>query len=74
MNALWNIIPSNPVVTTVELPDAEIVAMLEAHLERTFAADPFKHGRLREALPRAHIVREGGESASAPYRQTPDRP
>jgi S-sulfosulfanyl-L-cysteine sulfohydrolase len=42
MNDLWNVIPTDPVVTTVELTGAEIVAMLEANLERTFAADPFE--------------------------------
>lgn len=41
VNDLWNIIPTNPPVSTVELTGAEIVAMLEENLERTFAADPF---------------------------------
>ena len=41
MNDLWNIIPTNPPVSTVELTGAEIRAMLEENLERTFAADPY---------------------------------
>lgn len=41
VNDLWNIVPTNPVVSTVEISGAEIVAMLEASLERTFAADPY---------------------------------
>ncbi|WP_372624855.1 bifunctional metallophosphatase/5'-nucleotidase [Falsiroseomonas sp.] len=41
MNDLWNIIPSNPPVSTVELTGAEMRAMLEENLERTFAADPY---------------------------------
>lgn len=39
---LWNIIPVNPPVTTVELKGREIIEMLEDNLERTFAADPFR--------------------------------
>ncbi|MDT7953020.1 MAG: 5'-nucleotidase C-terminal domain-containing protein [Acetobacteraceae bacterium] len=42
MNDLWNIIPTNPAVSTVELSGAELVAMLEENLERTFAADPYR--------------------------------
>ncbi|MGK7864833.1 bifunctional metallophosphatase/5'-nucleotidase [Falsiroseomonas sp. E2-1-a4] len=38
---LWNIIPTNPPVSTVELTGAEILAMLEDNLENTFAADPY---------------------------------
>lgn len=41
MNDLWNIIPANPPVSTVELTGAELCAMLEENLERTFAADPY---------------------------------
>lgn len=41
LNDLWNIIPTNPPVSTVELTGAEIRAMLEENLERTFAADPY---------------------------------
>lgn len=42
MNDLWNIIPTNPPVSVVELTGREIVQMLEANLERTFAADPYE--------------------------------
>jgi 2',3'-cyclic-nucleotide 2'-phosphodiesterase (5'-nucleotidase family) len=41
VNDLWNIIPTNPPVSTVELTGAEIWEMMEDNLERTFAADPF---------------------------------
>lgn len=39
---LFNIIPMNPVVSTVEITGAEIIMMLEENLERTFSADPMK--------------------------------
>lgn len=39
---LWNIIPTNPAVSTVRLTGAEIRQMLEENLERTFAADPYE--------------------------------
>lgn len=42
VNDLWNIIPVNPPVMTVELKGREIIEMLEDNLERTFAADPYK--------------------------------
>lgn len=42
MNDLYNIIPMNPPVSTVELTGGEIVAMLEENLERTFACDAYK--------------------------------
>ncbi|MHB8283085.1 MAG: bifunctional metallophosphatase/5'-nucleotidase [Caulobacteraceae bacterium] len=41
MNDLWNIIPTNPPVSTVELSGAEMRQMLEENLERTFSAQPF---------------------------------
>jgi len=41
MNDLWNIIPTNPPVSTVDLTGAEIREMMEENLERTFSADPF---------------------------------
>ena len=42
MNDLWNIIPTNPPVSIVDLTGAEIIEMLEENLERTFAADPYE--------------------------------
>ena len=42
VNDLWNIIPTNPPVSTVELTGAEIRQMIEENLERTFAADPYQ--------------------------------
>jgi S-sulfosulfanyl-L-cysteine sulfohydrolase len=41
MQDLWNIVPTNPEVSTVELTGAEIGALLEANLERTYSADPY---------------------------------
>lgn len=42
VNDLWNIIPTNPPVSTVNLSGSEILAMLEENLEHTFAADPYQ--------------------------------
>ncbi|MCL4294837.1 MAG: 5'-nucleotidase C-terminal domain-containing protein [Anaerolineae bacterium] len=42
MNDLWNIIPVNPPVSTVELSGDEVWAMLEENLEHTFARDPYQ--------------------------------
>lgn len=42
VNDLWNMIPTNPPLVTVELTGAEVTTMLEENLERTFAADPFQ--------------------------------
>ncbi len=39
---LFNIIPMNPVVSTVQLTGNEIIDMLEENLERTFSSDPMK--------------------------------
>ena len=41
MNDLYNMVPMNPPISTVELMGEEIVAMLEENLERTFARDPY---------------------------------
>lgn len=41
MNDLYNIIPMNPPVSTVELSGEEIREMLEENLERTFSCDPY---------------------------------
>ena len=42
INDLWNIIPVNPPVSTVELEGREIWQMMEENLERTFSSDPYK--------------------------------
>jgi 2',3'-cyclic-nucleotide 2'-phosphodiesterase (5'-nucleotidase family) len=42
LNDLWNIVPTNPPVSTVELTGAEMRRMLEENLERTFAADAYQ--------------------------------
>ena len=41
VNDLWNIIPTNPPVSLVELTGSEIREMIEENLEHTFAADPY---------------------------------
>lgn len=42
LNDLWNIIPVNPPVSTVEMTGEELWNMLEENLERTFAPDPYE--------------------------------
>lgn len=39
---LWNIIPSNPPVSVVELSGTEMRAMFEENLERALASDPYQ--------------------------------
>ena len=41
VNDLWNIIPVNPPVSTVDITGQELWDMLEENLDRTFAKDPF---------------------------------
>ena len=41
VNDLYNMIPMNPPISTVELTGEEIVVMLEENLERTFARNPY---------------------------------
>lgn len=41
MNDLWNIIPTNPPVSTVEFTGKELLEMLEENLERTFSSNPY---------------------------------
>jgi 2',3'-cyclic-nucleotide 2'-phosphodiesterase (5'-nucleotidase family) len=40
-NDLWNMIPENPDISTVEVTGRELRAMMEENLERTFACDPY---------------------------------
>ena len=42
MNDLWNIIPVNPPVSTVEITGRELRVMMEENLERTFSRDPYQ--------------------------------
>jgi sulfur-oxidizing protein SoxB len=42
VNDLWNIIPTNPPVSVVELTGAEMRQMIEDNLERTFSHDAYK--------------------------------
>lgn len=39
---LYNIVPMNPPVSTVDLTGQEIIVMLEENLERTFSTEPMK--------------------------------
>jgi len=41
LNDLWNIIPTNPPVSTVEMLGSELWEMMEENLERTYARNPF---------------------------------
>ena len=41
LNDLYNIIPMNPPIGTVDLTGDELLSMLEENLERTFAANPY---------------------------------
>lgn len=41
MEHLWNIVPTHPPISTVDLTGDELRAMLEANLERTYSADPY---------------------------------
>lgn len=41
MEQLWNIVPTAPPLSTVELSGDDLRAMLEANLERTYSADPY---------------------------------
>lgn len=41
-NDLWNIIPTNPPVSTVEITGHELWSMMEENLERTFCVDPYE--------------------------------
>lgn len=42
MNDVWNIIPTNPPVSTVEITGSELLDMLEENLENTFSREPYK--------------------------------
>jgi len=42
LNDLYNMIPMNPPINTVQLTGEELVTMLEENLQRTFAADPYE--------------------------------
>ncbi len=67
---LYNIIPMNPVVSTVELTGTEIINMLEENLERTFSPDPLKqmggyvkrcfgiHVKMRIENPKGHRIQQ----------------
>lgn len=54
VNDLWNIIPTNPPVSRVELTGTEIRAMLEENLERAISPDPY--GQMGGFPKRCHGV------------------
>lgn len=67
---LYNIIPMNPEISTVELTGEEIIKMLEENLERTFSADAMKqmggyikrclglHVKMRIENPKGHRIQQ----------------
>ena len=67
---LYNIIPMNPEVSTVELTGEEIIKMLEENLERTFSAEPMNqmggyikrclglHVKMRIENPKGHRIQQ----------------
>ena len=42
VNDLWNIIPPNPPISTVDLTGFDIWELMEDNVQRTFASDPFE--------------------------------
>lgn len=42
MEDIWNIIPTNPPVSMVDITGAELILMLEENLENTFAKNPYE--------------------------------
>jgi 2',3'-cyclic-nucleotide 2'-phosphodiesterase (5'-nucleotidase family) len=42
LNDLWNIIPTNPPISTCEITGAEIYNMMEENFEHVFSCDPYK--------------------------------
>ncbi len=42
LNDLYNIVPMNPPVSTVDLTGKEILLMIEDNLEKTFSSDPYQ--------------------------------
>lgn len=67
---LFNIIPMNPNVSTIELTGEEIMQMLEENLERTFSGEPMKqmggyikrclgiHVKMRIENPNGHRIQQ----------------
>ncbi len=42
MNDLWNIIPTNPPISTCEITGSELWEMMEDNLEKVFSCDPYQ--------------------------------
>jgi S-sulfosulfanyl-L-cysteine sulfohydrolase len=70
LNDLYNIIPMNPVISTVELTGREIWTMMEENLENTFSRNPYNQmgGYLKRCMglnmyfkvenPKGHRIQE----------------
>lgn len=64
LNDLYNIVPMNPPISTVDLTGDEVLSMIEENLERTFSRDPYKQigGYVKRALGlRAYVRPENPE-------------
>lgn len=75
LNDLWNIVPTNPPVSVVDLTGAEILRLLEANLESTFSADPFgQRGgyvkRFRGLMVNAKLENPKGHRVEGVYDET----
>lgn len=42
MNDLWNIVPTNPPISTYEITGSELLEMMEENLEHVFSCDPYQ--------------------------------
>ncbi len=52
MNDLYNIVPTNPNITTVDITGKELKDLIEKNIESTFSKDPYKQmgGYLKRTL------------------------
>jgi len=52
INDLWNIVPTNPPISIVELTGAELLEMIEENIEHTYSRDPYQQmgGYIKRAL------------------------
>lgn len=52
MNNLYNIVPTNPYITTVDISGKEIKKLIEQNIETTFSKNPYNHmgGYLKRTL------------------------
>jgi len=73
LNELYNSVPMNPPITTVEFTSAELVAMIEENLERTYAADPYQQmgGYVKRCLGLRAYVKIKDPTGCSPYAGSP---